>query len=366
MQHDIKRFGQFIQFSLGTKEVPPPDISEKEWEWFFNESVRQAIGGITFEGVKKLCPELMPDQKLFLHWKAHSIKVKHANEVMMKVAVSLTEFFEEHGFKTRILKGLTNNMLYPNPFSRTPGDIDIWVGGGKEKVLDFIRENGLEGTVSYHHFHTDGSFVGFPDVPVEIHFRPSSGNYNPRTNKKIQKFLEAEISFVGEEELPTGGKIYFTSPFFKAVMELSHIQRHFVSGGIGLRHILDYALLLYSYPVANLDTKDLKELGLYDMAQALSYVFRELLDFDCGIKPNSKTGKLLLRDIFESGNFGRYATSKDDTLITRWTKREIRSIRLARVAPSEFIWGELTIWGNIIKTIPTRIKNRRLSLNPQQ
>ena len=49
-------------------------------------------------------------------------------------AIHVSEWFRKKGFRTCILKGQGNAMMYPNPCSRTPGDFDIWVEGGDKRA----------------------------------------------------------------------------------------------------------------------------------------------------------------------------------------------------------------------------------------
>ena len=42
------------------------------------------------------------------------------------MAVSYTHLRED-GLRCCILKGQGNALMYPNPYSRTPGDIDVWI-----------------------------------------------------------------------------------------------------------------------------------------------------------------------------------------------------------------------------------------------
>ena len=45
---------------------------------------------------------------------------------------SLQELRENEGFANCILKGQGNALLYPDPYMRTPGDIDIYLEGGRK------------------------------------------------------------------------------------------------------------------------------------------------------------------------------------------------------------------------------------------
>ena len=59
------------------------------------------------------------------------------------VAAATIEQLEKDGFKCCVLKGQGNNLLYPNVYSRTPGDIDVWLlakaGETKSNVGEIIK-----------------------------------------------------------------------------------------------------------------------------------------------------------------------------------------------------------------------------------
>lgn len=114
---------------------------------------------------------------------ALSERVKAQNELMNQEAARLTKMYEGEGHRTAILKGQANARLYPYAWCRQPGDIDIWVDGGREKVIDSTRKLGLlkgeiakfsvdgESTLAFHHLHLPKNENG---VNVEVHFRPFS------------------------------------------------------------------------------------------------------------------------------------------------------------------------------------------------
>lgn len=51
--------------------------------------------------------------------------LEKANIRLNDAAIQVSEWFRKKGFRTCILKGQGNALMYPNPYSRTPDDIDI-------------------------------------------------------------------------------------------------------------------------------------------------------------------------------------------------------------------------------------------------
>ena len=106
-----------------------------------------------------------------------------------------------------------------------------------KKGMFHVPDSSVPRPEFYHHFRLPEPVGG---VEVEVHFRPSSGNQNPFSNARLQKFLESEL----ENLVQTDAGFWSPSVRFALVMQLAHIQRHFLTSGIGLRQLLDYLVLL--------------------------------------------------------------------------------------------------------------------------
>ncbi|MQN13028.1 hypothetical protein F7D95_09390 [Prevotella copri] len=55
-----------------------------------------------------------------------------------------------------------------HPYSRTPGDIDIWVEGGDKRVFSFVCSISPYEKACYHHIE----FPPYKGVEVEVHCSP--------------------------------------------------------------------------------------------------------------------------------------------------------------------------------------------------
>ena len=287
--------------------------TEMEWPALYRMAKQQSLTGVIYTAVARLTPEQQPPMMLAMQWTSEAEAIRGMNGLLNSEAARLTKLFADHGRRTAILKGQANARLYPDPMSRQPGDIDIWVEGGRESVIGLLRKMGLvdelartgfEGkdSLSYHHVHLQPNEQG---VTVEVHFRPSSGNYNPITNRRLQHWVEQAIQQT--MTVPEGFSV--PSMQFALVMQLAHIQHHFLDGGIGLRQVCDYCLLL-QHSTEN-DRKAvadmLKQLGLQHTACALMWLLGEVLLLDRGqmlCEPDSLRGGWMLRGIMEGGNFG--------------------------------------------------------------
>ena len=205
----------------------------------------QCLVGILFDGIKKLPAEHVGMKKeLLLHWMAESQMLEKANVRLNDAAIQVSEWFQKKGFRTCILKGQGNALMYPNPYSRTPGDIDIWVEGGDKRVISFVRSISPHEKACYHHIE----FPSYKGVEVEVHYRPSFLLCFWH-NRKLQKYYERvkEEQFSHRVMLGEQGEVAIPTVEFNLIFQLTHIFSHLMNEGIGLRQLLDYYYVLCDF-----------------------------------------------------------------------------------------------------------------------
>ena len=137
-----------------------------------------------------------------------------------------------------VLKGQGNALMYPNPYSRTPGDIDVWIDASRERIMEYAQKKfELGDDIRLQHLETS-----LDGVPVELHFFPCSMN-NPIYHARLQKWFKrnADLQCSHIVRLPDGaGDIAIPTTAFNVVYQLTHLYHHFFDEGIGMRQIIDY------------------------------------------------------------------------------------------------------------------------------
>ena len=242
-QHQI--FFDFLRFSIGPKSEIPSSLKEADWKALYRIAQKQCLVGVLFDGIKKLPAEYVGMKKeLLLQWMAESQMLEKANVRLNDAAIQVSEWFRKKGFRTCILKGQGNALMYPNPYSRTPGDIDIWVEGEDKRVISFVRSISPHEKACYHH-------IGFPSykgVEVEVHYRPSFLLCFWH-NRKLQKYYERvkEEQFSHRVMLGKQGEIAIPTVEFNLIFQLTHIYAHLMNEGIGLRQLVDYYYVLCDF-----------------------------------------------------------------------------------------------------------------------
>ena len=240
-----KIFFDFLRFCIGSAKEIPGSLKEVDWKELYAIAKKQCLVGVLFDGIKKLPAEYVGMEKeLLLQWMAESQMLEKANVRLNDAVIQVSEWFRKKGFSTCILKGQGNALMYPNPYSRTPGDIDIWVEGGDKRVISFVRSISPHEKACYHHIE----FPSYKGVEVEVHYRPSFLLCFWH-NRKLQKYYERvkEEQFSHRVMLGEQGEIAIPTVEFNLIFQLTHIFSHLMNEGIGLRQLVDYYYVLCDF-----------------------------------------------------------------------------------------------------------------------
>ena len=240
-----KIFFDFLRFCIGSVKEIPDSLKEADWKELYAIAKKQCLVGVLFDGIKKLPAEYVGMKKeLLLQWMAESQMLEKANVRLNDAAIQVSEWFRKKGFRTCILKGQGNALMYPNPYSRTPGDIDIWVEGGDKRVISFVSSISPHEKACYHHIE----FPSYKGVEVEVHYRPSFLLCFWH-DRKLQKYYEREKEeqFSHRVMLGEQGEIAIPTAEFNLIFQLTHIFSHLMNEGIGLRQLVDYFYVLCDF-----------------------------------------------------------------------------------------------------------------------
>ena len=220
-------------------------VAKIDWRQLYTFTSRQALLGFCFDGIERLTKEFSEELKqnpmgrdLLMTWMGKAQQIRRQNMKVNAVAGKLYSKFREDGLRCCILKGQGNALMYPNPCSRTPGDIDVWVNASREQITEYAQKHFEIGDdIRYHHIETS-----MDGVPVELHFFPCSMN-NPIYHARLQKWFRrnADLQCSHIVSLPDGaGDIAIPTSSFNIVYQLCHLYHHFFDEGIGMRQIIDY------------------------------------------------------------------------------------------------------------------------------
>ena len=341
----------FFNYCLNKKVDMSMVVAKIDWRQLYTFTSRQALLGFCFDGIERLTKEFSEELKqnpmgrdLLMTWMGAAQQIRRQNMKVNAVAGKLYSKFREDGLRCCILKGQGNALMYPNPCSRTPGDIDVWVNASREQITEYAQKHFEIGDdIRFHHLETS-----IDGVPVELHFFPGIMN-NPIYNVRLQKWFKrnADLQCSNVVSLPDGiGEIAIPTTAFNVVYQLTHLYHHFFDEGIGMRQIIDYyyvvSMLNVNCEMLTWLQKDLKHLGLWNFAGAVMYVLKEVLGLSeekMIVPMDEKRGRLLLAEILDGGNFGRhftkYAGFTHQSMGKKYFLKIWRNMHFVRYYPAE-------------------------------
>ena len=222
------------------------------WQMLYSFASKQALLGLCFDDIERLGKEYPEElrlnpigRELLMTWMGKAQQIRRQNMKVNAVAGKLFSMLREDGIRCCVLKGQGNALMYPNPYSRTPGDIDVWIDASRERIMEYAQKKfELEDDIRLQHLETS-----LDGVPVELHFFPCSMN-NPIYHARLQKWfkLNADLQCSNVVCLPDGiGEIAIPTTAFNVIYQLTHLYHHFFDEGIGMRQIIDYFLVVNDF-----------------------------------------------------------------------------------------------------------------------
>ena len=238
-------FFAFLKYCLGYKGNMSSVVAGMDWQMLYSFASNQALLGLCFEGIERLGKEYPEELKqnpigreLLMTWMGKAQQIRRQNMKVNAVASKLFSMLRKDGMRCCILKGQGNALMYPNAYSRNPGDIDVWIDASRERIMEYAQKKfELGDDIRLQHLETS-----LDGVPVELHFFPCSIN-NPLYNARLQKWFKrnADLQCSNVVSLPDGiGEIAIPTTAFNVVYQLTHLYHHFFDEGIGMRQIIDY------------------------------------------------------------------------------------------------------------------------------
>lgn len=350
-------FFELIRVALGNADglshIPKP----KEWQQLYDMAKKQSLVGICFAGVQKLVDSEKEDycgmnEMQYLTWMGMAAKIQQRNEIVSRQCVELCNALEKEHFRTCVLKGQGTANLYGDIATlRQSGDIDVWLMPKDVRTVKKSRPR-IDELVQSKFPDEKGAFVhiGYPcfrETEVEVHYVPAMDGC-PWVDRRFRRLFEEsqDECFTNVNELGFA----VPEPMVNVLFNLHHIKRHFLSSGVGLRHVIDFCFILKSMN-ENKDENDIlfawiKKLGMEKFYTGIIWVMQEVLGDvhnTFGIKPDARLGKFILQEIMIGGNFGHHDERQKDvgrmSFGKRWkTYLDVSMVRF-RYFPMETLWS---------------------------
>lgn len=301
-----------IRKGLWNTEPVIPD-GFKDWKGVVKVAQSQSVLGTVghavlskdFEG--DISQELKDKLRMYL---MRNAVVSNALEVALVQVVST---LREQGISSVLLKGQGNAQYYPFSEMRQCGDVDLYIGQENyEKAYDILKSvasdiDDKKALTRGKHFH-----MGLGKVRFDIH--RFSGLYTlPGYNRKYQEESDKGLTDRLVEISFRDTSVMTPSDEFNAYYIFNHLFNHFMTSGIGLRHLCDLMLFLHC-KAGSLDLVELKRI-LVKMDMLYTWqVFGNVLvkylgmntdEFPFYVEVSDKKADKVLAHILKEGNFGR-------------------------------------------------------------
>lgn len=188
-----------------------------------------AYDGAVRCGISKEKPAMQKLFKLYINGMMQS-------ERQMKAVEEIYSAFDANEIDYLPLKGCNMKALYPKPELRVMGDADILTREDQyEKIRRILKELRFWEGEHYRHQYVWKS----PELYLEIH------------NMPVQEDYERFYSYYGNgwsRALKTGSNRYDYSEEDNFIYTMVHFAKHYLAGGIGIRHAADVFVYLRTFP----------------------------------------------------------------------------------------------------------------------
>ncbi|MBP5288746.1 MAG: nucleotidyltransferase family protein [Clostridia bacterium] len=208
---------------FGGEEALPEGV---DWTELYEESKKQAV--------TSLCALSVPAEKKPLFLEA-ALRNKARFMQALFEQDRLIALLRGSDIPLVILKGSAAAAYYPVPAARTVGDVDLLVKPADyEAARALLRENGyVSGHENERHTEYEKNTV---DIELHRQYSFLEADLEPLL---FHVFDTPEPMRVMQYEFPA-----FPAPENGLVL-LDHMRHHFTTGGLGLRHLADWAMFVH-------------------------------------------------------------------------------------------------------------------------
>ena len=303
-----------------------------DWPAIYRISREQTVVGLIADAINTLPAELMPPKAIAQRFAIDKLNIERSHVKLNSVLNLVVEALNAQGIPHVLLKGQGVAQNYPNPTSRTCGDIDLYVGEEKfEPALNIIRSiEGSKESEIENEKHTSFTLKG---ITIEMHKYTAVMPQN-KLNKLYHEW-EIITIFNNTEKINIGDSIINTPPAnFNMFFLFWHAFYHCMTEGVGFRHMCDLTVYLnnhYKELAKEEFILNLKKFHLTHEWKTFTSIMVEYLNLDKSkaILYDSKYRRKAIRFkdlIFFDGNFGHFNGLKTNINQTR-LKRKLQTFR---------------------------------------
>ena len=330
-------------------------LTSEEWMQIYDMAVKQTVQGIVYDGISLLPKEWQAPRTILIRWTVAIDQLERMNRQQNTLLNTLPQIFgQEPAIPYQVLKGQGIAAHYPKPQHRICGDIDLYFGNEEqtEKANQRIESLGIQverGKNGESNYILNGVLIEHHAHLIDLHY-----------NKKELKQWEANRFRQGKQTPDAVANHLLLS---------THILKHLVNEGIGLRQLCDAAMALVRLSEVT-DKQELEQLSrqwyIYRWNQLLYALLvkhigmpEEYLPFPTRVNPDK-----LMDEVWESGNFGhgdkRFGNRPEGKWKSKWHTWKIVSNKFHLSA----VYAPHETWHWLSGLIAVRLKELFTHDNP--
>jgi hypothetical protein len=222
------------------------DAESEDWEEMFELSVRQGVLLLSYGGLQYLPEKSQPPRKIKLRWCVNVVKGSERYDYYKSIIAKLSNLLSKNNTPLLIMKGITISELYPVPYFRESGDIDIYFFKEAESANEILSSLGVrkEKEIPKHStFIVDG-------IPIENHYTFFDTALQFQREGLLYQKMENILKgmFAEDKCRPLmWNNIYQLPPQAAALHLIGHTFRHFCCLDINIRQMCDWTVFFSNH-----------------------------------------------------------------------------------------------------------------------
>jgi hypothetical protein len=312
MNQDNSYLIELLNAAIHGLSAPEPGHAPN-WPCIFEEAYLQNIAAIIFSATEKLPAGKGPPSELLERWREHTYSVATRQMLALSSLFSVLETAGQAGFTPVVFKGPVLAELYPEPFTRFSGDIDILIDPGDEAALLKIfnrlgcAQQAVHTSDSHEHTYTLGN-----DISYEVH----TGLWEKHDRSEKGNILEsmgiaAAGNFIRRRVM--GISVLTLGDYEQFIYMLYHMAKHLIINGIGIRFLSDLTLY-YNVHADDIPAdrlwNDIDKLGYRSFCENIFLICVRHFNmrrsvFPADLPHDASAANMIFEDMWEGGVFGR-------------------------------------------------------------
>lgn len=310
-------FFELLRAGLWGDNPDSSHFQEVNWKDIADLAMQQTVTGVVADAIGRLSGDVNIPEEILNRLRSMLVKTTVCHSMLNRTISKVNNILVENDIHPILFKGQGVALNYNNPQLRICGDIDLYVG--KENyvkavsLIKQIKDKGEKSSENVKHYEAT-----VDKCVIELH-KIAEKQSNIFYDRQYQQWT---IKYLLHGELLTASfndSVIFLPPTqFNVIYVLNHFWHHFVTGGVGLRQLCDWTMLLDKHiEEVNIDLleKELRYLGLFRTWLYIGYIAVNYLGLEKSKMPFyddtiSVKSERILKMILKEGNFGRNNPSR--------------------------------------------------------